>query len=175
MLLHSKLIGSVVCYRNILTCPWDISKAPSSRSNSWSACSNLSLLRSPGFPGSSVIKKWKSVSYVQLFATPWTLYSPWNSPGQNTGVGSLSFLQGIFPTQGLNPGLPHYRHILYQLSHQGSPYISIVKTKPLSQVTNIFQLNIWQILSFSHYKILPAIDLGSIPGLGRSLEKGKVT
>jgi len=35
-------------------------------------------------------------------------------------VGSLSLLQGIFPTQGLNPGLPHYRHILYQLSHKGS-------------------------------------------------------
>ena len=32
--------------------------------------------------------------------------SPWNSPGQNTGLGSLSLLQGIFPTQGLNPGLP---------------------------------------------------------------------
>ena len=32
------------------------------------------------------------------------LYSPWNSPGQNTGVGSCSLLQGIFPTQGLNPG-----------------------------------------------------------------------
>ena len=49
------------------------------------------------------------------------LYSPWNSPGQNTGVGSLSLLQGIFPTQGLNPGLPHCRRILYQLSHKGSP------------------------------------------------------
>ena len=45
------------------------------------------------------------------------LYSPWNSPGQNTGVGSLSLLQRIFPTQGLNPGLPHCRLILYQLSH----------------------------------------------------------
>ena len=41
------------------------------------------------------------------------LYSPWNSPGQNTGVGSLSFLQGIFPTQGSNPGLPYCRRILY--------------------------------------------------------------
>ena len=41
------------------------------------------------------------------------LYSPWNSPGQNTGVGSLSLLQGIFPTQGLNPGLPHCRWVLY--------------------------------------------------------------
>ena len=45
------------------------------------------------------------------------LYSPWNSPGQNTGVGSLSLCQGIFPIQGLNPGLLHCRWILYQLSH----------------------------------------------------------
>ena len=51
------------------------------------------------------------------------LYSPWNSPGQNTRVRSLSLLQGIFPTQGLNPGLPHGRQILYQLSHKGSPCI----------------------------------------------------
>ena len=48
-------------------------------------------------------------------------YSPWNSPGQNTGVDSLSLFQGIFPTQGLNPGLPYCRRILYQLSHKGSP------------------------------------------------------
>ena len=54
---------------------------------------------------------------------PHELYSPWNSPGQNTGVGSLSLFQGIFPTQGSNPGLPHCRRILYQLSHKGSPYI----------------------------------------------------
>ena len=54
---------------------------------------------------------------------PHGLYSPWNSPGQNTGVGSLSLLQGIFPTQGLNPGLLHCRQILYQLSHKGSPRI----------------------------------------------------
>ena len=51
------------------------------------------------------------------------LYSPWNSLGQNIGVGSLSLLQGIFPTQGLNPGLPHCRWILYQLSHKGNPRI----------------------------------------------------
>ena len=48
------------------------------------------------------------------------LYSPWNSPGQNTWVGSRSILQGIFPTQGSNPGLPQCRWILYQLSHQVS-------------------------------------------------------
>ena len=52
---------------------------------------------------------------------PHGLYSPWNSLDQNTGVGSLSLLQGIFPTQGLKPGLPHLRPILYQLSHKGSP------------------------------------------------------
>ena len=51
------------------------------------------------------------------------LYSPWNSPGQNTGVGSLSLLQGIFPTQGSNQGLLHCRWILYQLSHKRSPRI----------------------------------------------------
>ena len=44
-------------------------------------------------------------------------------PGQSTGVGSLCLLQGIFPTQGSNPGLPHCRQSLYQLSHKGSPRI----------------------------------------------------
>ena len=47
------------------------------------------------------------------------VYSPWNSPGQNTGVDSLSLLQGIFSVQGSNPGFPHCRRILYQLSHKG--------------------------------------------------------
>ena len=85
--------------------------------------------------------KWKPLSRVWLFATPWTVQnspdqntvqnppgqntaqnSPGqntvqNSPGQNTGVGSLSLLQGIFSTQGSNPGLLHCRQILYQLSH----------------------------------------------------------
>ena len=49
------------------------------------------------------------------------LYSPWNFPGQNTGVGSLSLLQRIFLTQGSNPGPLHCRQILYQLSHLGNP------------------------------------------------------
>ena len=55
---------------------------------------------------------------------PRGLYSPWNSLGQNTGVGGLSLLQGIFLTQGSNPGLPHCRQSLYQLSHKGSPVSS---------------------------------------------------
>ena len=52
---------------------------------------------------------------------PCGLYSPWNSPGRNTGVGCLSLLQGIFPIQGWNSGLLHCRRILHQLSHKGSP------------------------------------------------------
>ena len=50
-------------------------------------------------------------------------YSPWNSPGQNNGVGSLSLLQGIFPTQKSNWSLLHCRQFLYQLSYQRNPYI----------------------------------------------------
>ena len=59
----------------------------------------------------------ESCSVVSDSLQPHGLYSPWNSPGQNTGVGSLSLLRGIFPTQGSNPGLLHFRQILYQLSH----------------------------------------------------------
>ena len=47
-----------------------------------------------------------------------------DSPGKNTGVGGPALLQGLFPTQGSNPGLPHCRQILYCLSHQGSPGIT---------------------------------------------------
>ena len=52
---------------------------------------------------------------------PHGLYRLWNSPGQNPGVGSLSLLQGIVPTQVLNPSLSQCWQILHQLSHQGSP------------------------------------------------------
>ena len=61
--------------------------------------------------------KWsQNCSVVSNSLQPHGLYSPWNSPGQNTGVASLSLLQGIFPTQGSNPGLLHCRQILYQLN-----------------------------------------------------------
>ena len=68
------------------------------------------------------VNKVKSESHSVMSDSlrPHGLYSSWNSPGQNTEVGSLSLLQGIFPTQGSNTGLPHCRPILYQLSHQGS-------------------------------------------------------
>ena len=70
-------------------------------------------------------KQSASRSVVPDSLWPHGLYSPWNSPGQNTGVSSLSLLQGIFPTQGSNSGLPVCRRILYQLSHKGSP--SVIK------------------------------------------------
>ena len=67
------------------------------------------------------IQKSDSYPVVSDSSQPHGLYSPWSSSGQNTGVCSLSLLQGIFPTQGSNPGLPHCRWILYQLSHKGRP------------------------------------------------------
>ena len=69
-----------------------------------------SWTRLSDYTTATVCQKWKSLSCVRLFAIPW------NSPGQNTGVGSLSLLQGILPTQESNPGLPHCRQILCQLS-----------------------------------------------------------
>ena len=64
-------------------------------------------------------------SVVSGCVQPHGLYSPWNSPGQNTGEGSLSLLRGLFPIQGSNPGFLHCRQILYQLSHKGSPWIHV--------------------------------------------------
>ena len=52
---------------------------------------------------------------------PSRLLGPWDSPGKNTGVGRHALLQGIFPTQALNVGLPQCRQILYGLSRQGNP------------------------------------------------------
>ena len=73
--------------------------------------------------GKPIMSTWKwKWSLLQLFVTPWTIQSMEFS-SQNTGVGSHSLLQRIFPTQGSNPGLPHCRRILYQLSHKGNPRI----------------------------------------------------
>ena len=68
------------------------------------------------------LSKWKLLSFVQLFATPWNMqFMEFSWPEYWSG--SLSFLQGIFPTHRWNSGLPHCRQILYQLSHKGSPRI----------------------------------------------------
>ena len=88
------------------------------------AMSFFQKLCSTSFPPVSLKKSESQICSVTSDSLwPHGLYNPWNSPGQSTGVGSLSLLQGIFPTQGSNPGLPHCRQILYQLSHKGSPWI----------------------------------------------------
>ena len=85
-------------------------------------CLNFSAFIDFSIPHCNIEVKW-SESHSVVSDSLWShgLYCPWHSPGQNTGVGSLSLLQRIFPTQGLNPGLLHCRQILYQLSHKGSP------------------------------------------------------
>ena len=80
--------------------------------------------------------KVKSLSRVWLFATPW------NSPGQNTGVGSLFLLQGIFPTQGANPGLLHLQVDSLPAEPQGKPKntgvgsLSLLQQMLLTQESN---------------------------------------
>ena len=78
--------------------------------------------------------KVKSLSRVRSFVTPWAvactrLLRPWDFLGKSTGVGCHFLLQGIFLTQGSNPGLPHCRQMLYHLSHLGSPKSTIVNIK----------------------------------------------
>ena len=68
------------------------------------------------------MKESESYSVVSNSLQTHGLYSPWNSPSQNTGVRSLSLLQGIFLTQESNQGFLPCRWILYQLSYQGSPF-----------------------------------------------------
>ena len=80
-----------------------------------------------------ILSESESRSVMSDSLQPHGLYSPWNCPGQNTGMGSLSFLQGIFPTQELNRGLLHCRWILYQLNYQGSPIILSITDKTAGQ------------------------------------------
>ena len=89
-------------------------------------------LTSPALAGGFFITESESHSVMSDSLQPHGLYSPQNSPGQNTGVGSLSLLQGIFPNEGSNPGLPHCRQILSQLSHKGSPRILGLVAYPFS-------------------------------------------
>ena len=97
-----------------------------------------------------------------------------NSPGQNTGVGSLSLLQGIFPTQGSNPDLPHCRRILYQLSYLGSPkswsFVNSVTTR-LPELLH-FRESKSPSSCTSEAAIKPN-HLGLIPELGRSPGEAK--
>ena len=78
------------------------------------------------------IWKWKSLSRVQLFATPW-IYSPWNSPGQSTGVGSCFLLQGIFPTQRSGPRSPALQADSLPAEPPGKPMNIGVSSRSLLQ------------------------------------------
>ena len=109
------------------------------------------LVKAMVFPvvthGCEKVKESESESHSVMSDSlrPHGLYSPWNSPCQNIGVGSLSLLEGIFPTQGSNPGLPHCRWILSQLSHKGSPgYESWTIKKAECQKIDAFELWCWR-------------------------------
>ena len=102
---------------------------------------------------------------------PHELCSQWNSLGQNTGVGSLSLLQGIFPTQGSNPDLLHFRWILYQLSHKENPWpvntllykfpdenekwIFLLETEQTFGQPNIMKTNMWLHLTYEFKNLRP--------------------
>ena len=129
---------------------------------------------------------------------PHGLHSSWNSLGRNTGVGGHSLLQGIFPTQGSNPGLLHCWQILYQLSHKGSPRIRVGSISLLQGIFPIQESNqgllhcrwilyqlsyqwslmqIWASLVAQMVKNLPAMQKTWVQSLGREdpLEKEMAT
>ena len=135
----------------------------------------------------SIGKESESHSALPTLCNPTDYNNPWNSPGQNTGVGSLSLLQGIFPTQGLNPGLLHCRRILYQLSYQKPCFfwqynemshwgfvwgwhIRQNETKIFTMHDNIGNLYILE--AGSKESTRNARDADSIPRLGRLPGKG---
>ena len=101
-----------------------------------------------------------------------------DSPGKNTGVGCHALLQGIFPTQGSNPGLPHCRRILYQLSHQGS-LLTEWGCFILPSVTSDRQVLSWSIsqwgwrwhlCSISHQDLASALNFSFVFPLGIGLQ-----
>ena len=104
-----------------------------------------------------------------------SMNSSWNSPGQNTRVDSLSLLQGIFPTQGLNLDLQHCRRILYQLSHREAQREDYEK---VNSDHRVFRTGIsskrWQVVTWDGY-----IEHLRIPGLvtyqGQGLIKARST
>ena len=75
---------------------------------------------------------------------PTRLLCAWDSPGKNTGVGCHALLQGIFPIQGSNPGLPHCRQILYHLSHQGSLVFVLI-------FISVLKFNVIEVFIMTHY------------------------
>ena len=79
-----------------------------------------------------------------------------DSPGKNTGVGCHT--QGIFPTQGWNPGLPHCRRILHWLSHQRSPYIYCLDTIVLQQYVSL-RCTTWWCNTHRYWNMITSLRL----------------
>ena len=90
-------------------------------------------------PGELQSVKVKPLSPVRLFETPWTvparILHPWYFPGKITGVGCHFLLQGIFPTQESNPGLPNCWQTLYCLSHKGATVHGVAKKSDMTEHT----------------------------------------
>ena len=117
----------------------------------------------------------QSLSRVQLFETPMDCRPSGSSvrgdsPSKNTGVGCHALLQGIFPTQGSNPGLPNCRRILYRLSHQGS---APRPPRPTTTHTHFYTFFFFPVLFFflaipcgigdlSSLTESPALEVGSL-------------
>ena len=93
----------------------------------WSCSYNKARYQPPGSWEPSyrdnmcLVAQWYPTLYDHMDCSPPGSSVHGDSPGKNTGVGCHTLLQGIFPSQGSNPGLPHCRWIFYHLSHQGSP------------------------------------------------------
>ena len=115
-------------------------------------------------------------------------YSPWDSPGQNAGLGSLSLLQGFFPTQGLNSGLMNCRQILYRWA-TGDVAILLLSIVSIgcwfqreilnhiivvAQSPSCVQLFTTPCGSAGKESACDAGHLGSSPGLGRPPGEGRV-
>ena len=130
--------------------------------------------------------KVKVFTHVWLLVTPWTVaHQPRGFQGKNTGVGCHFLLQGIFPTQGSNMGLPHCTQTLCHLRNQGipiqiKPIIYLDISQPLyvfitfetthnETLSNTAQTKIK--LKFSNISQI-LMTTGSIPELGRSPEEG---
>ena len=147
----------------------------------------LLLLSLATFLSLVVVQLLSSVRLLQPHGLqPTRLLCPWDSPGKNTGVDCHFLLQGIFPTQELNPGLLHCRQIFYQLNYQGSPISIMLLLLLLSRFSRVRLCATPQtaahqaplslgcsVLSFTYFPLLPPVvilhitilqDIGSVSG-----------
>ena len=113
----------------------------------------------------SLHQQTESCSVMSNSLRPHGLQSPRNSPGQNIELGSLSLLQGIFPTQGSNPGLLHCRHILYQLRQKGSPHgaTKCCNFILLHVAVQFSQHHLFKRLPLPHCIVLPSLSKRRYP------------